>query len=136
MLDKHVLRPDEDVIGFDFSHLEQWESSHLNLDMQDSGQWKVSVAAAKPVQNEINEWFDTYWRRLEAKSVEPFKPDSHLPPQPYLTVKLRGGKTIKLVKMQESPELLLVREDEGMQYHIPQDIGFVVLNPPVGFKPE
>jgi len=35
-------------------------------------------------------------------------------------------------KIQESPELLLGRPDEGIIYHFPPDTGFTMLNPPVG----
>jgi hypothetical protein len=131
-LDKHLLDANEEIVGFDFSALEQWEKSRLQLDMQQNGKWKVSVASAKPSQDEIKEWFSNYWQHAEAKSVEPLKPDSQ--PHPFFLVKLKSGKTIRFIKLQESPELLLVREDEQMEYHIPQDIGFGLVNPPVGFK--
>jgi hypothetical protein len=131
-LDKHLLDPNEEIAGFDFSGLEQWEKSRLQLDMQKNGKWKVSVASAKPSQDEINQWLSDYWQNVEAKSVEPLKPDSQ--PHPYFVVKLKNGKSIRFIKMQESPELLLVREDEQLQYHIPQDVGFSQLNPPVGFR--
>jgi hypothetical protein len=131
-LDKQPLDVNEEIAGFDFSALEQWEKTRLSLDMQKDGKWKISAATAKPNQDEINQWFSEYWRHLDVKSVEPFKPDSQ--PHPYFLVKLKNGKTIRFIKMQESPELLLVREDEQMQYHIPQDTGFGLLNPPVGYK--
>jgi hypothetical protein len=132
LLDKHPFAHNETIVGFDFSALEQWESSHLNLDLQDDGKWKVSSPAAKPNQNEVKEWFEG-WEQIEATSVEPAQPDHT--PHPFLIVKLKDGRKIKLIKMQESPELLLVREDEELQYHFPQDVGFTALNPPAGFKP-
>jgi hypothetical protein len=134
LLDKHPLSRDETIVGFDFSALEQWQSSHLNLDIQPDGKWKVSAASAKPVQSEIKDWFEGWeWPHFEATSVEPATPDHS--PHPFLIVKLANGKKVKLIKMQESPELLLVREDEQLQYHFPQDFGFTALNPPAGFKP-
>jgi hypothetical protein len=132
LLDKHPLAPDETIVGFDFSALEQWQSSHLNLDLQPDGTWKVSAASAKPKQNELKDWFEG-WKDLRATSVEPAKPDHA--PYPFLIVKLQGGKKIKFNKIQESPELLLVREDTQMEYHFPQDFGFTALNPPAGFAP-
>lgn len=133
LLDKHPFDPSEEMVGFDLSTLEQWELSRLNVDLQPDGKWKASAAAAKPDQEQMNEWF-MLWQHLVATSVEPYMPDKA--PHPAVVVKLKGGKTVKLVKMQESPELLLVREDEQMQYHFPQDVGFTILNPPAGFKPE
>ncbi|TSA50926.1 MAG: hypothetical protein D4R48_00520 [Nitrosomonadales bacterium] len=75
-----------------------------------------------------------FWRKLMALAAEPYKPDGK--PHPSLEIKLKGGKTVHFDKLQESPELLLARPDEGMLYHFPQDIGFSILNPPVGFRPE
>lgn len=130
-LDKHPLDLNEEIAGFDFSGLEQWEKSRLSMELQ-NGKWKVSAAAAKPKQDGLSDWFSSNWQHLAAKSVEPFKLDGQ--PHPWFSVKLKNGKTVKFIKMQESPELLLVREDEGLQYHFPQDTGFTILNPPVGYK--
>ena len=62
-LDKSPFKPDEQkkIIGFDFSHLEQWEEVRLNVDFVD-GKWKASPEKAKPTQNEMNEWFDIHNR--------------------------------------------------------------------------
>lgn len=133
LLDKHPLDSSEEIAGFDFSALEQWERSRLNVDLQPDGSWKASAAAAKPNQDHMNEWFKE-WQELKATAVEPLSPDGA--EYPYAIVKLKNGKKIRLIKRQESPELLLLREDESMQYHFPQDVGFNILNPPVGFKPE
>lgn len=133
LLDKRPLDSSEDIVGFDLGALEQWERSKLQLDLQDDGKWKVSATAAKPNQDDMNAWFKE-WQDLQATSVEPFTPDGAQ--HPYVVVKLRSGKSIRLIKLQESPELLLAREDENLQYHFPQDVGFNILNPPAGFKPE
>ncbi|MCE9633634.1 MAG: DUF4340 domain-containing protein [Methylophilales bacterium] len=135
-MDKHPLAKDEVIAGFDFGALEQWEGTSLNVDRSDDGKWKVSAASKympNPNQAEMNDWF-VNWAELRADSVEPYMPSRQ--PNPFVLVKLKGGKVIKLVKMQESPELLLVREDEQKQYHFQQDVGFTILNPPVGFKTE
>jgi hypothetical protein len=128
-IDKNPIGVGETLAGFDFSHLEQWESSHLNLDYVD-GTWKVSVAGAKPNQKELDDWFSSFWQKIGAKSVEPYKPDGK--PHPWFAIKLKGGKVVHFDKLQETPELLMARPDEGMIYHFPQDIGFSLLNPPVG----
>ena len=65
------------------------------------------------------------WKRPRSNSTNP-----------SFEVKLKDGKRVHFDKLQESPELLLARPDEGLLYHFPQDAGFVILNPPVGFKPE
>lgn len=129
LVDKAPLKPTEKVAGFDFSRLEQWEASRLNVDLVD-GQWKVSIATAKPQQNELNEWLDYSWVHTLAKEVEFYTPD-HKATYPSFEVKLADGKKIHFDKMQESPELLLGRPDEGLIYHFAPDVGFNMLNPPI-----
>lgn len=128
-LDKSPMRVDEKIVGFDFSRLEQWEETRLNVDLVD-GKWMASAPKAKPVQNEMNEWMDAFWSHMSVASVEPYTPDRKAT-YPSFEVKLKDGKKVHFDKIQESPELLLGRPDEGMLYHIPQDIGFNLLNPPV-----
>ena len=130
-LDKSPFKPDEQkkIAGFDFSHLEQWEETRLNVDLAD-GKWKASPEKAKPTQNDMNEWFDSYWRNISVLRVEPYTPDRKTT-YPSFEVKLNDGRKVHLDKIQESPELLLGRPDEGMMYHVPPDIGFTLLNPPI-----
>lgn len=129
LIDKAPLKPTEKIAGFDFSRLEQWEESKLNVDIVD-GQWKVSIAKAKPTQNELNEWLDYNWKHNAAKSVELYTPDRKVT-YPSFEVKLVDGKTVHFDKIQESPDLILARPDEGLMYLFPQDIGFVMVNPPI-----
>jgi hypothetical protein len=129
LIDKNPLKPTEKIAGFDFGRLEQWEDIRLNVDLVD-GKWKVSAANAKPNQNDMNEWLDNTWTHATATSVEPYSPDRKTT-YPSFEVKLQGGSKVHFDKIQESPELLLGRPDEGMIYHFPQDIGFTMLNPPV-----
>ncbi len=129
LVDKAPLSPAEKVAGFDLSRLEQWEDSRLNLDLVD-GNWKVSIQKAKPTQNELNEWADFSWVHTRAKSVEFYTPDRKVT-YPSLVVKLADGKKVHFDKIQESPELILARPDEGIMYYFPQDEGFVMLNPPI-----
>lgn len=129
LVDKAPLKPTEKVAGFDFSHLEQWEASRLNVDLVD-GQWKASIEKAKPTQNEMNEWADFSWIHTRAKSVEFYTPDRKVT-HPSFEVKLADGSKVHFDKIQESPELILARPDEGLMYYFPQDEGFVMLNPPI-----
>ena len=47
---------------------------------------------------------------------------------------LKNGKKIHFDKIQESPELLIGRPDEGIIYHFSNDAGFTMLNPPLNIK--
>lgn len=134
MIDKSPLKPTEKIAGFDFSRLEQWEDIRLNVDLL-GGNWKVSAENARPVQDEMNEWLEITWKQSPAKSVEPYKPD-HNATYPSFQVKLQGGGKVHFDKLQEAPELLLGRPDEGLIYHFAPDIGFAMLNPPVHIPQE
>lgn len=129
LIDKSPLKPTEKIAGFDFSHLEQWTDSSLNVDLTD-GKWKVSIATAKPQQDEMNEWLDFSWVHNPAKSVEIYTPDRKIN-YPYVVVKLADGSKVHFDKIQESPDLLLARPDEGLIYNFPSDAGFTMLNPPI-----
>ena len=134
MVDKNILAPSEakQVAGFDFSYLEQWEESGLNVDIN-NGEWKASIPEAKLTQNDLNEWLEFSWKQSPAKSVDTYTPDRHAT-YPSFKLKLSNGKTIQFDKMQESPELLLARPDEGLIYHFNNDVGFTMLNPPLNIK--
>jgi len=129
LIDKSPLKPTEKVVGFDFSQLEQWQDSRLNIDIVD-GQWKVSIEKAKPTQNELNEWLDFSWKHASAKSVEFYKPD-HNQKYPSFIVKMADGSKVHFDKIQESPDMMLARPDEGLIYHFASDEGFTMLNPPI-----
>ena len=130
-LDKTPFKPTEQkkIVGFDLSHLEHWEEVRLNVDLID-GKWTASPAKAKPTQKEMNEWFDSLWRNISVQRVTSYTPDRKVT-YPSFEVKLSDGHKVHFDKIQESPELLLGRPDEGMMYHVPPDIGFSLLNPPV-----
>jgi Domain of unknown function (DUF4340) len=128
-LDKSPMKPNEKIVGFNFSHLEQWQDSALQVDMVD-GKWIASSPKAKPDQNEMNDWFESYWSKMSVREVEPYTPDRKAN-LPYFEVNLADGSKVHFDKLQESPEFLLGRPDEGMLYHLGSDIGFTLLNPPV-----
>ena len=130
LLDKRLLAPAEHIAAFDFSRLEQWEETGLRLE-HENNEWKVSIPGAKPSRAELDEWFGDGWKSLSANSVEPYTPDRKQV-YPSFEIVLKDGKRIHADKHLESPELILARPDEGLLYHFPSDLGFVLLNPPVG----
>lgn len=135
MIDKAPLSPDErkQLAGFDLAHLEQWEENALKVQLATDGKWSVSDAKAKPTQNDMNEWMDFSWRQAQATSVEVYTPDRKQS-YPSFEVLLRDGKKVHFDKIQESPEYLLARPDEGIIYHFPNDVGFTMVNPPVNIQ--
>ena|SRR5690554_3130288 len=129
LIDKKPLKPTEKIAGFDFSRLEQWEDIRLNVDLVD-GKWMVSAENANPNQDEMNEWLELSWLQSSARFVEPYTPNRNAT-YPSFEVKLEGGGKVHFDKIQEAPDLMLGRPDEGIIYRYPNDIGFAMLNPPV-----
>ena len=134
LIDKTPLTVNEakQIAGIDFAHLEQWEEIAMTVDVTD-GKWKTNAAKAKITQNEMNEWLDFSWKQAQAKQVELYKPD-HKNSYPSFDVKLKDGKKVHFDKIQESPDLLLGRPDEGIIYHFANDVGFTMLNPPLNIQ--
>ncbi len=134
MVDKAPLaRPEaKQIAGFDYAHLEQWEEIGLQLDITD-GNWKTNAPKSKITQNELNEWLDFSWKQAQAKQVELYTPDRKIT-YPSFKVKLKDGTKMHFDKIQESPDLLLARPDEGLLYHFSNDVGFNMLNPPLNIK--
>jgi Domain of unknown function (DUF4340) len=134
LIDKNALAKDEakQIAGFDFSHLEQWQEARLQVDIAD-GKWKVNMPKAKITQNELNEWLDFSWKQAQANKVELYTPERSNN-YPSFEVKLKNGKSVRFDKIQESPDLLLGRPDEGLMYHFNADVGFNMLNPPLNLQ--
>ena len=134
LIEKTPLTKNEakQIVGFDFSKLEQWQANTLNVDIAD-GKWKTNEPKAKITQNEMNEWLDFSWKQAQAKQVELYKPD-HKITYPSFDVKLKDGKKVHFDKIQEAPDLLLGRPDEGVMYHFSNDVGFTMVNPPLNLQ--
>jgi hypothetical protein len=133
LIDKNLLKPGETPVGFDFSRLEQWEDVRLNVDLVE-GEWQVSPSTLKLDQKRMKEWLQNTWANARANSVESYAPDRQQT-YPSFEIKLKDGGSVHFDKLQEAPELLLGRPDEGMLYHIQPDVGFTLLNPPA-VRPE
>ena len=134
LIEKTPLTKNEakQIAGFNFSRLEQWQANALNVDVAD-GKWKTIEPKAKITQNEMNEWLDFSWKQAQAKQVELYAPD-HKITYPSFEVKLKDGKKVHFDKIQEAPDLLLGRPDEGIMYHFSNDVGFNMLNPPLNIQ--
>ena len=134
LIEKTPLTKNEakQIAGFNFSRLEQWQANALNVDVAD-GKWKTNEPKAKITQNEMNEWLDFSWKQAQAKQVELYTPD-HKITYPSFDVKLKDGKKVHFDKIQEAPDLLLGRPDEGVMYHFSNDVGFNMLNPPLNIQ--
>jgi len=134
LIEKNPIAKSEKIKSFDLSRLEQWQDSRLKLNYS-NGAWNVEGKDLSIVQYDVNEWYEMTWKNIPAKSVEPYKMDQRIGYKSFDIV-LSNNKKLTFYRIQESPELLLFRKDEGLLYHFPSDLGFTMLNPHVQQKEE
>ena len=134
LINKTPIASDEKIIGYDFSRLEQWQGAGLKLSLE-GGKWKALGLDILVSGADMDEWFNLTWNAIAAKSVEFYKLDPRAGHKSFDVV-LHGNKKITFYRIQESPELLLLRKDENLLYHFPGDLGFTMLNPNVIAKEE
>ena len=130
LIDKRPLAPFEKVMKFDYSRLEQWQENFLRIDVSEDGEAKAVGKKIEYDEDQLNTWLTDTWLKVLATSVEPYKLDARVGYKSF-DLYLDDKAKITFYRIQESPELLLFRKDEGLLYHFPQDIGFTMLNPSV-----
>ena len=130
LIDKRPLAPFEKVMKFDYSRLEQWQENFLRIDVSADGKAKAVGQKIEYDEDQLNTWLTDTWFKVLATSVEPYKLDARVGYKSF-DLYLDDKAKITFYRIQESPELLLFRKDEGLLYHFPQDIGFTMLNPSV-----
>ena len=111
------LAEDEKLAGFEFAD--------LNLSQSSDGKWLTSPARPNLSQDDINRWVDE-WRHASSLVTQPY---DDTPPQESFTLRLGDGKLIPCKILRREPELVILREDEKLQYHFPSEIGKRLLSP-------
>ena len=134
LIEKNPIAKSEKIKSFNFSRLEQWQDSQLKLNNINNA-WNVEGKNLLITQSDVNEWYEMTWKNIPAKSVKPYKMDERIGYKSFDIV-LKDNKKLTFYKIEESPELLLFRKDEGLLYHFPSDLGFTMLNPHVQQKEE
>ena len=134
LIDKKPIASYEEIEGFDFSRLEQWQAVGLKLAFT-KNTWSASAGDLTITQDDMRDWFELTWDAIPSKSLEFYKLDPRIGYKSF-DVLLRGNKKVTFYRIQESPELLLLRKDENLLYHFPGDLGFTMLNPNVSKKEE
>jgi uncharacterized protein DUF4340 len=90
------------------------------------GTWTVTPATNDAGPDERHAWVDT-WRNASAiRAARSVKGDS----SEAVKVGLKDGRTITLAILQREPELVLLRRDEGIEYHFFGDSGKRLITPP------
>jgi hypothetical protein len=134
LIEKTPIAKSEKIKSFDFSRLEQWQDSRLKLNYNNNI-WSVKGKNLSIIQADANEWYEMTWQNIPAKSVRPYKMDERLGYKSFDII-LNNNQKLTFYRIQESPELLLFRKDEGLLYHFAGDLGFTMLNPHVQQKEE
>lgn len=90
-----------------------------------NGKWETTPPRADLSQDTLNLWRDQ-WRNVSALLAQPYVDGKSLG---KILVTLSNGKQLTLSILQKEPDLVLLREDEHLQYHIPQETGKQLLAP-------
>jgi hypothetical protein len=92
----------------------------------EEGTWAIAPIASEAGADERNAWVDA-WKHATALTVS-----RHAPEHEGETVKvtLEGGRIVDLRIAARSPDVVLVRQDEGVAYQFFGDAGRKLLAPP------
>ena len=97
----------------------------VEMALQD-GIWRLRPETPGVSQDDLNRWGDE-WRG--ASSLLTQKGEGAATGEP-ITVTLKNGTIVRLTIVQRDPELVLLREDEGLQYHFSAAAGKRLLTVP------
>jgi len=93
---------------------------------QRDGIWKLSPETAGLSQDDLNRWGNE-WH--SAASVLTQKSEGAARGEP-IAVKLKDGRVIRFSVVKKDPEPVLLREDEGLEYHLSAAAAKRLLTPP------
>jgi hypothetical protein len=117
LLAKRLWAADETPVRFDLPD--------FTVSLED-GTWAVAPAMPDVGPDERNAWVEG-WRQASAISAArrgAGKPDGQI------KVQLKDGRTIALGIVQREPDLVLAREDEGVEYRFVAEAAKRMLSPP------
>ncbi len=98
---------------------------------QEQGRWRREPDDGRLSADQLNRFADE-WRLATAASVRRASP---APASETLTVGLADGRTLRFGLLARQPEVVLRREDEGMEYHFAPDAGARLLDPTQSANP-
>lgn len=113
---RQLFAPDEELVEISIGP--------ATMSQQD-GRWRLNAETALS-QDDLNRWSDA-WKEASSLITQKGEPAAR---SEAITVKLKSGKTVRLVVLQREPELVLLREDEGLQYHFSAAAGKRLLTVP------
>jgi hypothetical protein len=117
LLARALFAPGETPVRFE---LETFTAS------QEDGKWNFAPVGEEPGPDERNGWVAA-WRQANATRVAPYDGRN---PISTVTITLQDGRGLPVAVLQREPELVLLRQDERIQYHFLGDVGKRLLSPP------
>ena len=90
------------------------------------GKWLLSPSTGTLSQDDLARWVEN-WRLAAALRVAPLAPK---PAPAAVRIGLKSGGSVNLGIVQRAPELVIARDDEGLQYHFPAAMAQRLLLPP------
>lgn len=91
----------------------------------DGTRWQLSPAVAGISQDDLIRWIEQ-WRYASSTTTQPAEPGSTAD----VTVELRDGRKIAFDIKARTPDLVLHRRDEGLDYHLNAGMASVLLTAP------
>jgi hypothetical protein len=94
----------------------------FGLKQNEQGAWVRTPALAALSSDRINRFVDE-WRYAQALSVAPY---AGKPARERVTITVADGdqtRTLEIGVRARKPEFIVVRQDENLEYHFPEDIG-------------
>ncbi len=92
----------------------------------DGTRWQLEPADPGLSQDDLVRWVDQ-WRLASSVSTQPSTAGQWFE---RITVELSDGRAIMFAVTQRTPDLVLVREDEALAYHLPARLAEILLAPP------
>lgn len=113
---KNPLAEGETPVGF--------ELPGLTLELE-NGRWQRKPDDGRLSADQLNRFADE-WRLASAASVERA---GDAPALARITLRLSDGRVVPFSLVAREPEWILRREDEGLEYHFPPEVGARLLKP-------
>lgn len=113
-----LFAPDEHPIAFRLQGFRMHE---------DSGRWTLEPGGSGASQDDLLRWVD-HWRLASSILTQP---QTGAAPRRAIEVDLRDGRRLVLHVIATTPDLVLRRDDERLDYHFPARLAGVLLAPPV-----
>ena len=117
LLSHRLLGPDEHPVAFRLPRFAL---------VQENGSWRLEPHAGTPSQDDLVRWVD-HWRLAMSLVTQP---QTDAPVRELLEIDLRDGRTLALRITALTPDLVVRRDDEKLEYHFPARMASVLLAPP------